>query len=309
MSRKFRFTGECFEALKALYAQLSGKSKGHILIEDPNPKKKSAPVEQKAEPAPEKEPVQEEKKEPVNPLEVTEGKTLTVTRTNIGKVRTSNQDAVIDSWPLLGVADGMGGHQGGEVASSSTRDLLVQQLKGKTPEATMLRNAITAVNRRLFIHQQEDKDLSGMGTTLTVMWVGKEKIYIGHVGDSRAYRFRDGELTQITSDHSMVAEMVREGVLTLEQAACHPMRNVITRAVGTEEGIDADILTEERKRGDVWLICSDGLHGMAGDAKMAEILRVNPPEAAADLLVEAAMDAGGRDNISLTLFVDGEDPE
>ncbi len=309
MSRKFRFTGECFDALKELYAQLSSrKGRGHkIVIHDPNPVKPAA--DPKAEAVPEEKHEQEEKKEPVNMLEVTGGKTMTLTRTNIGKVRTSNQDAVIDSWPLLGVADGMGGHQGGEVASSSTRDLLIQQLKGKTPEAAVLRNAITAVNRRLFIRQKEEEDLSGMGTTLTVMWVGKEKILIGHVGDSRAYRFRDGELTQITSDHSMVAEMVREGVLTPEQAACHPMRNVITRAVGTDEGIDADILTEDRKSGDVWLICSDGLHGMAGDAKMAEILRLNPPEAAADLLVEAAMDAGGRDNISLTIFVDGEDPE
>ncbi len=306
MSRKFRFTGECFDSLKDLYAQISGKKGKKILIEDPTPLK-PAQGEPKEE-ASQAVKTPEGKKEPVNPLEATEGKTLTLSRTNIGKVRTSNQDAVIDSWPLLGVADGMGGHQGGEVASASTRDLLTQQLKGKTPEAVLLRNAITAVNRRLFIRQQEEKELSGMGTTLTVMWVGKENILLGHVGDSRAYRFRDGALEQITSDHSMVAEMVREGVLTPEQAACHPMRNVITRAVGTEEGIDADILTEERKKGDVWLICSDGLHGMVSGDQMTEILHTNPPEAAADLLVEAALEAGGRDNISLTIFVDGEDP-
>lgn len=306
MSRKFRFTGECFDSLKDLYAQISGRKGKKILIEDPNPRK-PAQAEQKEE-ASQTAQTPEVKKEPVNPLEATEGKTLTLSRTNIGKVRTSNQDAVIDSWPLLGVADGMGGHQGGEVASAATRDLLTQQLKGKTPEAALLRNAITAVNRRLFIRQQEEKELSGMGTTLTVMWVGKESILIGHVGDSRAYRLRDGALEQMTADHSMVAEMVREGVLTPEQAACHPMRNVITRAVGTEEGIDADILTEERKKGDVWLICSDGLHGMVSKEQMTEILHVNPPEAAADLLVEAALEAGGRDNISLTIFVDGEDP-
>ena len=306
MSRKFRFTGECFDSLKDLYAQISGRKGKKILIEDPNPRK-PAQAEQKEE-ASQTAQTPEVKKEPVNPLEATEGKTLTLSRTNIGKVRTSNQDAVIDSWPLLGVADGMGGHQGGEVASAATRDLLTQQLKGKTPEAALLRNAITAVNRRLFIRQQEEKKLSGMGTTLTVMWVGKENILIGHVGDSRAYRLRDGALEQMTADHSMVAEMVREGVLTPEQAACHPMRNVITRAVGTEEGIDADILTEERKKGDVWLICSDGLHGMVSKEQMTEILHVNPPEAAADLLVEAALEAGGRDNISLTIFVDGEDP-
>lgn len=147
-----------------------------------------------------------------------------------------------------------------------------------------------------------------MGTTLTVLWAGKEDMLIGHVGDSRAYRLRDGEWAQMTSDHSMVAEMVREGLLTPEQAACHPMRNVITRAVGTEAGIEADILTEKRRRGDVWLVCSDGLHGMVGDEKLAELLRRNDPEKAADLMLQAALEAGGRDNISLVILVDGEDP-
>lgn len=312
MSRKFRFTGECLDTLKDYCATGKNRKKSKEKAEK-DVKAVTEMTETAFSPtldAPENAPAATEKEaEPmVSALETTEGKTLTVTRTAIGKVRPTNQDAVIDAWPLLGVADGMGGHQGGEVASSSARDLLIQLLKGKEVNQQTLRTAITAVNRRLFLRQKEDEKLSGMGTTLTVLWIDKENVLIGHVGDSRAYRLRDGLLSQITSDHSMVAEMVREGVLTPEQAACHPMRNVITRAVGTEEGIDADILSEKRQTGDVWLVCSDGLYGMAGDEKMADILRLNAPEEAADKLVEAAMAAGGRDNISLALFVDGEDP-
>lgn len=305
MSRKFRFTGECLDRLKEYYARLSG---GKAAAPD-------SPEGAQAEPAVEDAPagpVQEERAqaeaEIVDPLRATEGKTTSITRTDIGRVRASNQDALIDAWPLLGVADGMGGHQGGEVASASARDLLIQLLKGKEPDPQALRTAITAVNKRLFIRQGEEKELAGMGTTLTVLWAGKEDMLIGHVGDSRAYRLRDGEWRQMTADHSMVAEMMREGLLTQEQAACHPMRNVITRAVGTEEGVDADILTEKRCRGDVWLVCSDGLHGMVDDERLADLLRHNDPEKAADLMLQAALEAGGRDNISLAILVDGEDP-
>lgn len=302
MSRKFRFTGECLDRLKDYYARLSGGRAAAPVSPECEPAEAEAPAAPPAPAQPEAEDA------PVDPLQATGGKTTTITRTDIGKVRASNQDALIDAWPLLGVADGMGGHQGGEVASASARDLLIQLLKGKEPDPQALRTAITAVNKRLFIRQGEEKELAGMGTTLTVLWAGKEDMLIGHVGDSRAYRLRDGEWAQMTSDHSMVAEMVREGLLTPEQAACHPMRNVITRAVGTEAGIEADILTEKRRRGDVWLVCSDGLHGMVGDEKLAELLRRNDPEKAADLMLQAALEAGGRDNISLVILVDGEDP-
>ena len=134
----------------------------------------------------------------------------------------------------------------------------------------------------------------------------EKQLYIAHVGDSRAYRLREGQLTQITRDHSMVEEMVRQGMLTPEQAACHPMRNVITRAVGTEAGIDVDMIVEERHPGDVWLLCSDGLHGMVSDERMQEVLTENKPEEAADILMEAAKEAGGRDNISVVIYLDGE---
>ena len=145
-----------------------------------------------------------------------------------------------------------------------------------------------------------------MGTTLTILWFAGDAVHIGHVGDSRAYRLRDGKLTQITDDHSVVAEPVRSGMLTPEQAASHPMRNVITRAVGTEEGVEIDLLCEERHAGDVWLVCSDGLYGMVPDSAMEAILTVNTPQAASKLLLDAALAAGGHDNVTVVLVQDKE---
>ena len=229
-------------------------------------------------------------------------------RTHIGKVRRSNQDALIESVPdgLWGVADGMGGHNGGETASAGARDGVLELLAGKKPEQSALRTAIGAVNRRLYLRQLEDESLSGMGTTLTLLWFSGDAVHIGHVGDSRAYRLRDGKLAQITDDHSVVAELVRSGVLTPEQAASHPMRNVITRAVGTEEGVEIDLLCEERRAGDVWLVCSDGLYGMVGDDAITGALTSLPIDQAADRLLAAALEAGGRDNISLVILLDKE---
>lgn len=230
-------------------------------------------------------------------------------RTHIGKVRKVNQDAVILSGRLCGVADGMGGHQGGEIASAFVRDSLVQLLEGKEPDPIVLFQTVKSVNRRLYINAQEDDKLRGMGTTLSVLWLGKENAYIAHVGDSRVYRLRDGHLVQLTDDHSMVMEMVRAGMLTKEQAAVHPMRNVITRAVGTEGGVDVDILTQPRRAGDLYLACSDGLHGLVSAEDMEDTLKKHPLEEAADFLLQKALDAGGHDNISLVILYDREGAE
>ena len=228
--------------------------------------------------------------------------------TDVGKVRKSNQDALVVSDELLlyGVADGMGGHNGGETASAGARDGLIAALMGKEPSLDALRDAITKVNADLFRQQAQDESLSGMGTTLSVIWMSEHFVYQGHVGDSRVYRFREGKLEQMTDDHSLVGELVRAGYLTPEQAENHPNKNVILRAVGTEEGIDIDLAVEERKPGDLWLICSDGLHGMVKDEAMEAILSVNTAEAAVKLLMDAALAAGGRDNISVVLLQDGE---
>ena len=232
---------------------------------------------------------------------------IVVSLTDVGKMRKNNQDVPVCAEGLYGVADGMGGHKGGEVASAGARDVLLGVLKGKKPSAAALGTGIEAANRRLFLRQKEESELAGMGTTLTVLWPDEKNVYIGHVGDSRAYRLRGDEWKQITRDHSVVQELMEHGVLTAEQAAHHPMRNIITRAVGTEESVEVDTLTETRRKGDVWLVCTDGLHGMVDDAFLRDTLKDNPPKEAAKKLMQGALDAGGRDNITFVILKDEEE--
>ena len=231
-------------------------------------------------------------------------------RTDVGKVRANNQDAPIvsEKLRLYGVADGMVGHKGGEVASTSARDDLLRELEGKTPSVAALSGAIEEVNRQIYHQQEHDDALTGMGTTLSVLWMSDNFVYIGHVGDSRVYLLRDGEFKQMTLDHSLVEQLVREGVLTEEEAQNHPMRNIITRAIGTDESVEVDVVVEERRKGDLWLACSDGLHGLVDDRQMRDALRQYAPEKAADVLLKAALDAGGRDNVTLVIVHDGEEP-
>lgn len=235
---------------------------------------------------------------------------LSAFRTDVGKVRANNQDAPIvsEKLRLYGVADGMGGHKGGEVASISARDDLLRELEGKTPSVATLSGAIEEVNRQIYHQQEHDDALTGMGTTLSVLWMSDNFVYIGHVGDSRVYLLRDGEFKQMTLDHSLVEQLVREGVLTEEEAQNHPMRNIITRAIGTDESVEVDVVVEERRKGDLWLACSDGLHGLVDDRQMRDALRQYAPEKAADVLLKAALDAGGRDNVTLVIVHDGEEP-
>ena len=235
---------------------------------------------------------------------------LSAFRTDVGKVRANNQDAPIvsEKLRLYGVADGMGGHKGGEVASTSARDDLLRELEGKTPWVATLSGAIEEVNRLIYHLQEHDDALTGMGTTLSVLWMSDNFVYIGHVGDSRVYLLRDGEFKQMTLDHSLVEQLVREGVLTEEEAQNHPMRNIITRAIGTDESVEVDVVVEERRKGDLWLACSDGLHGLVDDRQMRDALRQYAPEKAADVLLKAALDAGGRDNVTLVIVHDGEEP-
>lgn len=235
---------------------------------------------------------------------------LSAFRTDVGKVRANNQDTPIvsEKLRLYGVADGMGGHKGGEVASTSARDNLLRELEGKTPSVATLSGAIEEVNRQIYHQQEHDDALTGMGTTLSVLWMSDNFVYIGHVGDSRVYLLRDGEFKQMTLDHSLVEQLVREGVLTEEEAQNHPMRNIITRAIGTDESVEVDVVVEERRKGDLWLACSDGLHGLVDNRQMRDALRQYAPEKAADVLLKAALDAGGRDNVTLVIVHDGEEP-
>ena len=225
-------------------------------------------------------------------------------RTDVGRLRKNNQDAVILGNGLAGVADGMGGHKGGEIASAGLRDGLLRETKDCLPDAEKLQQAVSAANRELWEQQEKDISLSGMGTTLTVIWPDEKEMIIGQVGDSRAYLLRNDELIQVTEDHSMVADMVRKGVLTEEQAACHPMRNYITRAVGTEETIAADITTHDRKQGDRWLICSDGMYGMVSKDELCRLMKTGDLEETAEHMLRAALEGGGKDNISLVLLQD-----
>ena len=225
-----------------------------------------------------------------------------VALTDIGMVRRTNQDSLIHEGRLAGVADGMGGHLGGETASTLCRDTLCEYLRGKTPDRDTLLQGVEHANAAVFERSQEDESVHGMGTTLCVLWIGDKELFLAHVGDSRCYRFSEGKLSQVTDDHSMVMEMVRAGILTPEAAAVHPMRNVITRAVGTDADVDVDTKVFPRVDGDLWLLCSDGLHGMVSDDEMAEILGGEAPDAEkGQQLLDKALAAGGHDNVSLVL--------
>ena len=186
---------------------------------------------------------------------------------------------------------------------------MLREVVDSQPDAETLKMAVKKVNTEIFRMQEQDEKLSGMGTTLTLLWPAEEKMLVGHVGDSRAYLLRDGAFRQVTSDHSMVADMVRRGMLTEEQAATHPMRNYITRAVGTEEDIQVDLIEMERQRGDRWLVCSDGLHGMVPKERLKELLSEDDLNDGADQMIREALEHGGRDNITLVIAEDRTGPE
>lgn len=227
-----------------------------------------------------------------------------VSRTHQGNVRTSNQDALLlqpGENGLFGVADGMGGHNAGDVASRMAVLLLGRVLEGAKPSEELLRGGIEEVNLMIYEEQKKDASLSGMGTTMTVIWEDQDGILLGHVGDSRAYRLRAGNIEQVTQDHSMVGELLRDGLITPEQAKRHPYRNIITRALGAGETIEVDTMRLDKKRGDKYLICSDGLSEYVSPEKMQSILLRTPLEEAADEFLSLALEGGGRDNISLVI--------
>ena len=224
-----------------------------------------------------------------------------VSKTDVGRVRLTNEDTLVLGRGLYGIADGMGGHRGGNIASSLAAETLVMFLHDRQPSERMLEIGIAEANRAVFERQLADPNLEGMGTTLTVLWEVRDRVIIGHVGDSRAYLFRDGKLTQMTDDHSLVAEMVRQGSITEQEARVHPYRNMITRAVGTDRKVLADIFQQEKRRGDIWLLCSDGLTEYITGPELEKTLKSCPIGPAADKMLAAALDGGGRDNVSLIL--------
>lgn len=229
---------------------------------------------------------------------------IAVCKTHQGRVRPNNQDSYLalpGAYPLYVVADGMGGHRGGNVASSMAVNCLSELDVNMPPDRQALLLAVQKANRLIFERQLTDLSLSGMGTTLTVLWAGKDKLLIAHVGDSRAYRLRDGVLHQLTTDHSLVGELLRSGAITTEQARTYPYRNIVTRAVGTENRLRVDMLEDKKQPGDRFLLCSDGLTEYAGSDQLLVNMML-PLQEAADRLLTLALEGGGQDNITLILL-------
>jgi serine/threonine protein phosphatase PrpC len=233
--------------------------------------------------------------------------------TDTGLVRSVNQDLAVETTTLFAVADGMGGHAGGEVASRLAVDALLAAF-GRQPTGAGLSEAVTEANAAVWQHSQENPELRGMGTTLTAVALvnedGRDVLALVNVGDSRSYRFHDGEITQITSDHSLAEEMVRTGELTSTEAAVHPHRHILTRALGVSTDVAVDLWRIQPVRGDRYLLCSDGLTNELGPDQISEVLSsVGDPRQAAELLVQAARTHGGSDNITVVVVdvVVGED--
>ena len=223
--------------------------------------------------------------------------------TDLGRQRTGNEDAYFARAPLFVVADGMGGAQAGEVASHEATTAFERGLPAGDPGAA-LEQTIREANRRIHSMSQEDSDRAGMGTTLTAAYLSEDdRLVVAHVGDSRCYLYRDGELTRLTRDHSLVEELVRRGKLTEEQAEVHPQRSVITRALGPEADVEVDVEGFDAKAGDVYLLCSDGLTSMVPESRVRATLEIEASlEQLGRGLIEAANTAGGRDNITVILF-------
>ncbi len=221
--------------------------------------------------------------------------------TNRGLVRQTNEDSFLVRRGLYVVCDGMGGARAGEVASQMACESMVN-VDPASAGKDELRAAILDANERISARSVAEPRLLGMGTTLTSALIRDGMALLGHVGDSRAYLLHEGVLRQLTDDHSWVGEMVRRGELTLEEAAVHPHRSVITKALGTEEEADPDLVEVEVEAGDRLLICSDGLSGMVRDEEIQELLgRSEGPQAVADALVDAALKGGGEDNITVVV--------
>jgi protein phosphatase len=231
--------------------------------------------------------------------------------TDTGRRRTQNEDTFVCEPPLFAVADGVGGAQAGEIASRLAATALEERLPGAYGEDT-LAALLREANERIYQHSLDDRTTAGMGTVVTALLVDEAHgaLAVGHVGDSRAYRVRDGQLEQLTTDHSLVGELVRTGRLSAEEAEQHPHRSVITRAVGTEATVAVDTFTITTAPGDLYLICSDGLTDVVRDHEIVSLIAAadGDPHAAAESLVDAANRGGGIDNITAVLFeiVEGE---
>lgn len=229
-------------------------------------------------------------------------------RSDVGSVREHNEDSYLVKTPLFVVADGMGGHEAGEVASNiAVTTMEAHAPKSTSPEA--LAAAVIKANEAVLRGAQDGTGKPGMGTTLTAAFVFEDEATIAQVGDSRAYLLHDGQLQRITRDHSLVADLIEQGRLTEAEARFHPQRSVITRALGSDPHMQPDLYTLHIEEGDRLLLCSDGLCSMISDEDIEEILLDNPaPAHACDALVEEAIIAGGLDNVTVIVIDPLGDP-
>jgi len=242
-----------------------------------------------------------------------------VSRTDIGKVRQVNEDRAAIHHELNGlslaiVADGMGGHQAGDIASQMAIDIIESELTtihwGMPVEEckTALRQAIELANERIYEFASQRENYHGMGTTVVAIIASQELLIIGHIGDSRAYKISGDAITQLTEDHSLVYELVKNGQITPEEADHHPRRNWITRALGTEPGVEVDLYEYTWREGETVLICSDGLSGLVDANEIWNIIQNNAElDAAAERLIARALDAGGDDNVTVVLLAHDHD--
>lgn len=235
-----------------------------------------------------------------------------VLRTDVGKVRSENQDFGTFTTPaeeagrqpggrLMIVADGMGGHRGGATASRLAGETVkAQYLGGATPDIpAALRDALTRANSKIFQEAQSNPDLRGMGTTTSALVIREGKGWFAHVGDSRIYMVRGDDIRQLTDDHSLVATMVREGLLTSQEAENHPRRNVLQRSMGVSEEVEVDVRGPlDLQEGDTFILCSDGLHGLVKESELKEVAKL-PIEEAADQFIKRALERGAPDNVTV----------
>ncbi|HEX6207682.1 MAG TPA: Stp1/IreP family PP2C-type Ser/Thr phosphatase [Actinomycetota bacterium] len=230
--------------------------------------------------------------------------------TDVGVVREQNEDAYLVRAPIYAVADGMGGHQGGEVASRLALETLDR--RSREDHEVDLRAAVKDANRVVLDRASGDTELAGMGTTLTLLRIEGPRVRLAHVGDSRAYLLRDGDLRQLTDDHTLVNKMVKEGKLTTSEARIHPHRSILTRALGVDGDVEVDVFTVDVDLGDRILLCSDGLTAIVSDEVIRGVLTSQgDPQAACDELVAMANRGGGPDNITVVVldFAEGQEGE
>lgn len=222
-------------------------------------------------------------------------------KTDSGKVRLHNEDSCGAKDNIYIVADGMGGHQAGEIASAVAVDRILSQYN---PEMSVkeVEDIILQTNEEIFNMSETDPQYTGMGTTLSLIIFQEDQYHLLHVGDSRIYLFKQQKLQQLTADHSIVGELVRSGGITAEEAINHPQRNVLTRALGTALELEVELVEGKVEKGTVFLLCTDGLYGVVSQWEMENILNLDLPlQEIAEMLVKAANEKGGPDNISVIL--------